>query len=195
MGFDPLTAGINAVGSLAVGGLNYLGAREANAANKKIAREQMDFQERMSNTAHQRQVEDLKKAGLNPALAYGGGGASTPSGASAQMTNQLSGAVSSAMEFARMQAEVANMKKTNALLDAQTRGQVLANKASELGIPGKQYQAMIETSKVDLFRAAKEIAGYVLDASKSYFDGKPQGKVEYPAWVPVRPKSNLPWEK
>lgn len=54
------------------------------------AQKQMDFQERMSNTAYQRAITDLQKAGLNPALAYTQGGASSASGASASSDSTLS---------------------------------------------------------------------------------------------------------
>ena len=72
---DPLTAATITAGAGLVG--TYMSNQESSAQ----ANRQMDFQREMSNTAHQREVEDLKKAGLNPILSALGSGASTPQGA------------------------------------------------------------------------------------------------------------------
>lgn len=81
------TAGL--VGDLFSGVGAYYGQKSANKATKRLAREQMSFQqasnreqmafqERMSNTSYQRAVQDMRAAGINPMLAVMQGGLAPP---------------------------------------------------------------------------------------------------------------------
>lgn len=105
------------------GAASLLGGVMSNRASAKSAAENLAFQERMSNTAHQREVVDLRAAGLNPILSAGGKGASTPGGAQYTASDIASPAVNSASAASRAVADVANTKATT----AETNQRVAAN--------------------------------------------------------------------
>lgn len=75
---DPISAVIGA-------GANVGGSLIGNIFSHNEAIRNRNWQENMSNTAHQREVQDLIKAGLNPILSAGGNGSSTPSGGQAPL--------------------------------------------------------------------------------------------------------------
>lgn len=77
----------------------------------KVAKENREFQERMSNTAYQRAMADMRLAGLNPILAYKQGGAGTPAGSVPQVPDFGKG-IASALAMTRQKQEIKNMKMT-----------------------------------------------------------------------------------
>ena len=70
--------------AIASAGLDFIGKKQEQRWAKQAANRQMDFQREMSNTAYQRAMADMKKAGINPIMVSKLGGASTPTGAMAR---------------------------------------------------------------------------------------------------------------
>ena len=119
---------IPAISSAASSLLSHMGAEDRNASQIAQSANQMAFQERMSNTAYQRAVQDLAAAGLNPMLAYAHGGASTPAGSQANIEDTLTPAVHSGnsaysmMTSASVQrAQVADVEASAGLKTQQTQ--------------------------------------------------------------------------
>jgi hypothetical protein len=95
--------------------LGYIGQEETNDANIMLARENRQFTADQSNSGYQRAVNDMKAAGLNPALMFGRGqAASTPQLEAPRVENELGRAVSSGLQAAQA---TSSLQQANALID------------------------------------------------------------------------------
>lgn len=171
MPIDPIFgAAIGAVGNLAGGFLSSAGASQQNQSALQMAREQMqfsdaqakrqmDFQERMSSTAYQRAMADMRAAGLNPILAYQQGGSSTPGGAAgtsagATFENTMEGigqgaksagqAASRAIELQNVVAQTDNTKTQSEL----NRVHAIERAQSTVTSAAQQKKAEAETANI-----------------------------------------------
>lgn len=127
----PLLAPI--IGAAIGGGASLIGAQMQNSAAAAAADKQMAFQKESAQHSYQWATDDMRKAGINPILAYKQGGSGTLSGSSytpqnvgaAAATGATAGAgvASSAIAASRNQAELANIAADTALKSSQDKTQ------------------------------------------------------------------------
>lgn len=190
-GVDDAILGVGALAGGIIGNsMQSAAADRATAASRDMAREQMSFQERMSNSAYQRATADMKMAGINPMLAYMQGGASSPSGASGsasmpQVQDALGKGVSSAIESRRLKKEVEAVDSQIALNRAQGMAQMAQTNLNNTNalvasqnaeIQAAEMPAIKQQAKADLKKAEFNTDAAVYD---SFIDriGKAVGAV------------------
>lgn len=103
---------------------------QANKSNTSLNAANRKWQERMSNTAHRREANDLSKAGLNRILSVKQSGASTPSGNVPDIKPELSNMASTAKDTVLQIQQLKNLKAQEAKTKAETVNTVNASKKS-----------------------------------------------------------------
>lgn len=118
---------------------SYLSSYERILQDNRIsARQQQEFQERMSSTAHQREVADLIKAGLNPVLSANGGAAS-PVGA----YGNVDGSILTAEQNNRFQ-KTQLVKQLKNERDIASKNNATAIKQTRLSLANQKEIAKLE---------------------------------------------------
>lgn len=160
---------VKPVASIVPGVSSYLGVQDKNNTAKQIAKDNNAVAIELANTAHQREVKDLKAAGLNPILSANGAGAASPQMQGWTPENVVEPAVSSAMAFKRLTADLENIaadteaKRENAQL---TRDQQdLARKNSEVAEENRKL-TQIQQVKTEADTQNSYVDYWLKDAQK-----------------------------
>jgi len=146
------------------------GSLISTVAGMNSANKQLEFQKEMRNTAHQREVADLRKAGLNPMLsAMGGSGASTPQGVSFTPENPVRGLTQNMIQ-ARGSRSVEKQTESNvktALTQQNLNTAAAYKQIQDAKLSDKQMEGVEAAIKRDLSQAQLNSANAILTDRKS----------------------------
>lgn len=156
------------------------------AYNAEQAQIQRDWQERMSNTAYQRAMKDMEKAGLNPILAYSQGGAQVPGGATAQVSGtNMSSAQGAMASGGLLGSEMGSISGYQG--QAEWTGGILALLGAAIGSLGSAQQLFGQMGK-----AGENMFSEVVDTITDEYFFKNTAKEIKNEWVRGVNNSNNP---
>lgn len=185
-----LAGGVSAAGNLLGGAINTAGQVYANRMNRSGMNRNNALAVQMANTAHRREIKDLKAAGLNPILSVNGSGAQVPQLGFAEQANPLSGlgegiagvgdGVSSAVRYATLEKpKVESQIKVNT-----TTAENLKAQNDNLKKQNQEIESRIDKNRAETFQKFMDsmYPGVLGQGARSLFNSG-KGRTPFDVWL------------